>query len=85
MKLIDTPNGWTKLWSVRLAALAGSLATYLVAFPDQRDALLALIPDGPWRVLAAFGFGFVVFAVPTVTRLAQQPTKGGGNGDDRRD
>lgn len=73
--LIDECGNWWKLWSVKLAALAGALVSYLVAFPDQREALLSLIPDGPWRGVAAFLIGFAIFAVPTMTRLAKQPTK----------
>lgn len=73
--LIDEANNWWRLWSVRLAALAGALVSYLIAFPDQREALLAMIPDGRWRALAAFLIGFAIFAVPTMTRLAKQPTK----------
>lgn len=77
-RLIDNAGAWHKLWSVRIAAFAGSLTSFLIAFPDQRAALLALIPDGPLRVLAAFAVGFLVFAVPTAARLTRQ---GGRDGD----
>lgn len=74
-RLIEGAASWHKLWSVRIAALAGTLASYLIAFPDQRDALLELIPDGPLRVLAAFAIGLLVFAVPTAARLTSQTKK----------
>jgi len=50
-----------KAWSIRLAALAGVVAGYLAANPEQTEALLALLPDGPLRVLASGGIGRVVF------------------------
>lgn len=65
-------ENWTKLWSIRLAALAGALSGFFIAFPEQREALLSLVPDGPLRTLVAFVIAFIVFAVPTTARLAKQ-------------
>jgi len=70
MKLIDN---WLetllKAGSIRLAALAGVVAGYLAANPDQTQALLALLPDGPMRVLASAGIGLFVFSLATSSRL----------------
>lgn len=73
MKLIE---GWAqqlyKAWSIRLAAIAGIVAGYLAANPDQTEALLALLPDGPLRVLASAGIGLFVFTLATGARLVRQ-------------
>lgn len=74
--LIDECGGWWKMWSVKLAALAGVVAAYLAANPDQTQELLDLFPEGPMRTLAAAGFGLFVFALATGARLVKQPTKG---------
>jgi len=72
MKLIDEARDWHKMLSVRLAAVAGMVAAYLAANPDQTQALLALLPDGPIRTLAAMGIGLFVFSLATGARLVQQ-------------
>lgn len=72
MKLIDN---WLetllKAGSIRLAALAGVVAGYLAANPDQTQELLALLPDGPMRVLASAGIGLFVFSLATGARLVK--------------
>lgn len=76
MKLIDN---WLetllKAGSIRLAALAGVVAGYLAANPDQTQALLALLPDGPMRVLASAGIGLFVFSLATSSRLLSKGKK----------
>ena len=76
MKLIDN---WLetllKAGSIRLAALAGVVAGYLAANPDQTQALLALLPDGPMRVLASAGIGLFVFSLATGARLVKTGKK----------
>ena len=70
MKLIDN---WfetlLKAGSIRLAAIAGIVAGYLAANPDQTEALLALLPEGPLRVLASAGIGLFVFSLASGSRL----------------
>ena len=73
--LIDECGNWWKLWSVKLAALAGVVAAYLAANPEQTEELLAILPDGPLRVLASAGIGLLIFGLATGTRLVKQPTK----------
>ena len=79
MKLIDN---WLetllKAGSIRLAALAGVVAGYLAANPDQTEALLALLPDGPMRVLASAGIGLFVFSLATGARLVKTGKKEAG-------
>lgn len=74
--LIDNAGSWWRFWSVRLAALAGGVAAYLAANPDQTQALLDVLPDGPLRVLASVGIGVFVFGLATGTRLVRQPERG---------
>lgn len=75
MKLIeDWAEQIWRAWSIKLAAVAGVVAAYLAANPEQTEALLALLPDGPARVLASVGIGLFVFSLATGARLvAQQP------------
>lgn len=73
--LIDEACQWWKMWSVRLAALAGVVAAYLAANPSATEELLELLPDGPMRTLASIGIGLFVFALATGARLARQPAK----------
>lgn len=74
--LISGAGNWWRLWSVRLAALAGVVAAYLAANPEQTQELLALLPDGPMRVVASIGIGLFVFATSTGVRLASQKKLG---------
>lgn len=74
--LIDGAENWWRLWSVRLAALAGVVAAYLAANPEQTQELLALLPNGPMRVVASIGIGLFVFATSTGVRLASQKKLG---------
>lgn len=60
-----------RLWSVKLAALAGLVGGFFTAFPEQREAVLNAIPE-EWRPLAGVVVGFVIFATATTTRLAVQ-------------
>lgn len=71
--LIAEACEWWRLWSVRLAALAGIVAAYLAANPDETQRLLDILPDGPWRTLASIGVGLFIFATATGARLARQP------------
>lgn len=76
--LIDNAGEWWRMWSVRLAALAGVVAAYLAANPDQTQALLDVLPDGPLRVLASIAIGVFVFGLATGARLAKQGKPEGG-------
>lgn len=78
--LIDNAGEWWRMWSVRLAALAGVVAAYLAANPDQTQALLDVLPDGPLRVLASIAIGVFVFGLATGARLAKQGKPEGGEG-----
>lgn len=75
MKLVSDSRKWWKMWSIRLAALAGIFVTYLAENPDVVNMLLAFLPDGPLRVLGSIAVGFIVFAVPAGARLLQQPVR----------
>ncbi len=72
MKLIEEAAQWHKMASVRLAMLAGITAGYLAANPDQMQALLALLPDGPMRTVASVLVGMFVFSLATGARLVKQ-------------
>lgn len=74
--LIDEARLWWKMWSVRLAAMAGLLAAYLAASPETTQSLLALLPDGPMRVVAGALIGLFVFAMATGARLVRQKAPG---------
>lgn len=71
--LIEDCRNWWRMWSVRLAALAGIVAGVLSASPGLLTWLVnEFLPSGPWRVVASALIGLVVFVIPTITRLIPQ-------------
>ena len=82
MRLIENwAETLLKAGSIRLAALAGVVAGYLAANPDQTEALLALLPDGPLRVLASAGIGLFVFSLATGARLVRRGKREADNAE----
>lgn len=71
--LIDEAKEWYRMWSVRLAAIAGVIAAYLAANPEQSQLLINSLPEGPLRTFVAFGIGLFVFSLATGARLVKQP------------
>lgn len=72
MRLITGWQNWWRLRSIQLAAIAGMIATAIVASPQLLLGLIAFVPEN-LRWLAAIVTGFVVFVVPALTRLKVQP------------
>ena len=74
MNLIEDWAGkvW-KLWSVRLAALAGIVAGYFAAYPNELQKLVGMVPEA-YRPLASLLIGVFVFATATGSRLVKQGT-----------
>ena len=72
MKLIEN---WVhylwRAWSIRLAAIAGIVAAYLAAYPDELQKLIAIVPD-EYRPIASLAIGVFVFASATGARLVRQ-------------
>lgn len=74
MKLIE--NWWEctlKSWSIRLAAAVAILAGIMTANYGLLLGLIAFIPSGPLKYLLAFGVALVVFIIPWLARVLQQP------------
>ena len=80
MSIKEQLSRWSKDWGVRLAAIAGTLTTIIASNQDLLIGLIAFLPSGYARLLAAVGLGVAVFGVPTVTRLLQDKLT--GNADD---
>lgn len=76
MKLIDEAHNWYKLWSIRLALMAGVAGAYFRENPDQWQALMALLPSGPWHTIGSVLFGFALAGPAIATRLVKQAPKG---------
>lgn len=77
MKLIDDYRRAWRLYSVRLAAVAGVLATGLSVAPGLLTWLVdEFLPYGPWRIAVSVLIGLVVFVIPTVVRLMPQKDSG---------
>jgi hypothetical protein len=72
----DLGQAW-RFWSVRLAALAGALAAAIVADPHILVKLVDHLPED-WRPTFAGIAAFLVFIIPTLTRVTKQ---GGGKDD----
>jgi hypothetical protein len=75
----DARKFW-QYWSVRLAAIAGIAAGYLAAYPAQLQQLVAYVPE-EWRPAASVAIGAIVFAVPTIVRMMQQPSPPSADND----
>lgn len=71
--LANESGQWWRLWSVRLAALAGTVSAVLTAHPTLLLGLIGFIPHGTMRLAAAAFVGLIVFAIPTIVRLWPQP------------
>lgn len=80
MKIKEQLSRWSKDWGIRLAALAGTVTTVIASNQDLLIGLIAFLPTGYARLLAAVGLGVAVFGVPTITRLLQDTLT--GNTDD---
>jgi hypothetical protein len=73
IELINECRHWWRLASVQLAAVAATIAGVLTANPGMLQWLVGQMPDGPWRTVASVGVAVVVFIIPTLARLVQQP------------
>lgn len=72
MKFIEEVRQAWKMWSIRLAAVAGIVAGIIAANQSIALGLVYFLPDGIWRVIAGIAIGLVVFVIPTITRLVKQ-------------
>jgi len=63
-----------RLWSIKLAALAGLGIAWLTSNPTILPQVVAYVPER-WRPLAALAAGFAGFALPTYARWKKQPSK----------
>jgi hypothetical protein len=77
MTLVDDARQFWRWWSVRVAALAGLITTWVIDQPQQALGLIAYVP-AEWRPLAAALAGFAVFGLPTLVRLLKQKGKTNG-------
>ena len=68
MKLIEEWKQAHRLASVRLAALAGIVAGYFAAYPDQLQALIATVPE-EWRPVVSTLSGLAVFVFAAGSRV----------------
>ena len=71
MKLIEEARHWWRMWSNRLALLAGAVFGALVYDPTLLKQAVALVPE-PWRPLAAFVGAVAVSATAIGARVVKQ-------------
>lgn len=71
MTLIDEARQWWKMWSNRLALVAGAAFGALVYDPTLLRQAVALVPE-PWRPLAAFAGAVAVSASAIGARVVKQ-------------
>ena len=72
MKLIEEVRQAWKMWSIRIAAIAGILAGVIASNQSIALGLVYFLPEGVWRIVAGAGIGLVVFVIPTLARLVKQ-------------
>lgn len=80
IQLIDECREWWRLWSVRLAFVAATVAAVVTAQPALLLGLVDRLPE-PWRTMIVPVVWVVCFALPVFARLAQQPKLKGGKTD----
>lgn len=80
MKLLNEARNAWKLWSVKLAALAGVLATILAANQSLALGLIYFLPVGPLRIVVAVGIGLVVFVIPTLRTMIERKNEAENGG-----
>jgi hypothetical protein len=72
MKIIEEARQAWKLWSIRIAAIAGIVAGIIASNQSIALGLVYFLPEGIWRIVAGAGIGLVVFVIPTLARLMKQ-------------
>lgn len=74
MKLtfIDDCRNWWRMWSVRLAAVAATIAAILTAEPTLLLGLVDRLPE-PWNTAIVPVVWLLVFGLPLLARLTKQP------------
>lgn len=74
MSLLNEIRQAWKLGSVKMAAVAGVIATILASNQTIALGLIYFLPDGKMRLLVAGLIGLVVFVIPTIkTMLERKP------------
>ena len=63
-----------RLWSVKLAAVAGLVVAYVMSDPMVLQGIVAAVPE-QWRPLASIMAGFATFAAATLARRVPQKPK----------
>jgi hypothetical protein len=72
LKLIDDWKKAYKFSSVQLAAFAAIIATIIAANQSLALSLIAMLPEGPMRTVAAALVGALVFVVPALARVIEK-------------
>jgi len=67
MRLIDGWHQAHKFASVQLAAIAGLVAAYFAAKPEELSAIMAMLPEWAKPLI-----GFALFAVAAGTRVVKK-------------
>lgn len=80
MNLLDEIRQAWKLGSVKLAALAGVLATILASNQSIALGLVYFLPVGPLRIVAAVAIGLVVFVIPTLRTMIERKNEAENGG-----
>ena len=80
MSILDEIRQAWKLGSVKLAALAGVLATILASNQSIALGLVYFLPVGPLRIVAAVAIGLVVFVIPTLRTMIERKNEAENGG-----
>jgi hypothetical protein len=76
MSFLEKVRFWARHYSVRLAVLAGPIASVAVSYPVETAKLIEILP-APARAVAAI---MVFSIIPMVARIKGQPKLGTTDG-----
>lgn len=70
--LITAANSWWRFWSVRFDALMYTVMGYFIAYPNELNELVKLMPQALQKPLA-FIVPILLFSAKTTSRVVKQP------------
>lgn len=71
IELVTDLKTASKMWSMRLNAVASAIVAYIIADPSFLFSVVGFMPEER-RVVLALGIGIAIFLLVAITRLTKQ-------------